>query len=477
MNEEEIVISRPSISSSAGTHEISATIRGGGIDKHIWFRSSTVFGESLSYRSVAFLTVALFPAMRQGLPLRIEAPVPAEIMQRLADFQRIYSQWFSFFRPVQITAQDEEESINGVDVSGNNAFFFTAGVDSFHTYLRNQDKITHALYLYGADLSLDQKELQEFVSGELCRATEEMKVKFIEIESNLRELTDDYGWWGEHVHGAVLIGASMLFSNHFSSISIASGSPYYRARPWGSHPITDPMWATRDFNVVHFGDELNRFEKIREIAKSELALRYLRVCSGCSIRSKYGDNHGSSYNCCACEKCLRTMVALHLIGALQECPAFPEPLDLSKVAALRNVTAQQRANWRWNILALRDYEDPELQAALEQMQAESKHAASVKDFKRNLNELLKGPEWRQLLPKVRNKLIRNLRESDSSWFTAQLMHCLKKDFAGSREEAFEILWRRHRKWLKARLKQGERARLRNRVRSALRRFGIGRQGG
>ena len=473
MNKEEIVVSRPSISTSGEWHEISAVISGGGIDQRVWFRSRSAFGTSLSYNSVAFLAVALFPAMHKGLPLRIEAPIPHEILQKLLDFQRIYSQWFSSYRAVEIIAQDDASEGNGVDVTGNQAFFFTAGVDSFHTYEGNRDSITHALYLYGADLQLDQKELRELVSSELGKATEEMGVQFIEVESNLRELTNDYGWWGEHVHGAVLIGTAMLFSNHFSSILIASGSPYYRARPWGSHPITDPMWGTGDFEVVHYGAELNRFEKVRELARSQLALRYLRVCSGCSIRNRYGDHHGESYNCCACEKCLRTMVALHLIGALQDCPAFPEPLDFSRVAALRNVTAQQRANWRWNLLALRDYEDSELQAALEEMQAESLYASVAKDFSRYKDDVLKADAWLKRLPKLRNRLARNLKEHDPSWFAGQLMHCLKQDFAGSREEAFEVLWKKNRKWLKNKVKQAERRRLRKRVRSALRRFGIG----
>ena len=473
MPREEIVVSRPIISSSGGVHEISAIIRGAGIDKRIWFRSSSAFGKSLSYNSVAFLAVALFPAMRKGLPLRIEAPIPQEILQRLSDFQHIYRQWFSFYQAVEIMTQGDVGDENDAVATGNQAFFFTAGVDSFHTYEGNRENITHALYLYGADLQLDQKELRELVSAELGKATDEMGVQFIEVESNLRELTNDYGWWGEHVHGAVLISTAMLFSNHFNSILIASGSPYYRARPWGSHPITDPMWATSDFDVIHYGAEFNRFEKVREIAKSELALRYLRVCSGCSIRNRYGDHHGSSYNCCACEKCLRTMVAMYMIGALEECPAFPEPLDFSRVAALRNVTAQQRANWRWNLLALRDYEDPELQAALEEMQEESRYAAVAKDFSRHKDHVLKADAWHKRLPKLRNRLARNLKEHDPAWFTGQLMDCLKKDVAGSREEAFAVLWNKNRKWLKKKVKEAASRRLRKRVRSALRRIGIG----
>ena len=97
----------------------------------------------------------------------------------------------------------------------------------------------------------------------------------------------------------------------------------------------------------------------------------------------------------------------------------------------------------------------------------------AKDFSRYKDHVLKADDWLKRLPKLRNRLARNLKEHDPSWFTGQLMHCLKQDFEGSREEAFEVLWKKNRKWLKKKVKQAERRRLRKRVRSALRRFGIG----
>ena len=40
-------------------------------------------------------------------------------------------------------------------------------------------------------------------------------------------------------------------------------------------------------------------------------------------------------NCCRCEKCLRTMTTLHLLGALERFRCFPLPLERRLIRALR----------------------------------------------------------------------------------------------------------------------------------------------
>jgi hypothetical protein len=57
------------------------------------------------------------------------------------------------------------------------------------------------------------------------------------------------------------------------------------------------------------------------LAGSPLALENLTVC----WRSKL------AHNCGVCEKCLRTMIALALAGALGQCTTLPGSLDLDLV--------------------------------------------------------------------------------------------------------------------------------------------------
>ena len=59
--------------------------------------------------------------------------------------------------------------------------------------------------------------------------------------------------------------------------------------------------------------ELNRVERLALISQYPVLLDNIRVC--------WMDS--AAYNCGQCEKCLRTMVALEGLGALQHCRAFP----------------------------------------------------------------------------------------------------------------------------------------------------------
>jgi hypothetical protein len=57
------------------------------------------------------------------------------------------------------------------------------------------------------------------------------------------------------------------------------------------------------------------------VARSPVARRWLRVC-----------HRRTERNCGRCEKCLRTMAELHVVGALADCPTFECGLDPAAVA-------------------------------------------------------------------------------------------------------------------------------------------------
>jgi hypothetical protein len=59
------------------------------------------------------------------------------------------------------------------------------------------------------------------------------------------------------------------------------------------------------------------------LAHEPLALKYLRVC---------WDNVDGAYNCCRCEKCIRTMSSLDALGVLERTESFPLPLTPKLVA-------------------------------------------------------------------------------------------------------------------------------------------------
>jgi hypothetical protein len=88
--------------------------------------------------------------------------------------------------------------------------------------------------------------------------------------------------------------------------------------------FTDPEFSDEALTIVHDACSATRADKTVFLSGNDLALRYLRVCPGAK-------NDGQ-FNCCRCEKCLRTMIALYACGTLEQASAFPKAMTPKLVA-------------------------------------------------------------------------------------------------------------------------------------------------
>jgi len=95
--------------------------------------------------------------------------------------------------------------------------------------------------------------------------------------------------------------------------------------PWGTHPELDLLLSDETLQFVHDQTEATRTDKTEFISRFPVALETLRVC--------YKNPEGA-YNCCACEKCLRTMTTLYALGKLNEAVTFPRPLTNEAIETL-----------------------------------------------------------------------------------------------------------------------------------------------
>ena len=77
--------------------------------------------------------------------------------------------------------------------------------------------------------------------------------------------------------------------------------------------------------MLHDGADFRRWEKIEFLSRFEGVLDALHVC----FRA------GSDTNCGRCEKCLRNMIILEVLGLLEGCEAFPRGgFDLRHVSRI-----------------------------------------------------------------------------------------------------------------------------------------------
>ena len=122
--------------------------------------------------------------------------------------------------------------------------------------------------------------------------------------------------------------------------------------------MTDPLWSG-SVRLVHAGAELNRFDKVRALAHDDVARRHLRSC---------WENRDGAFNCCRCEKCLRTMASLRALGVLRNFATFDRDLELQAVATGRIAAPIYAAMWQEVLDGLREggREDVALERAVEE---------------------------------------------------------------------------------------------------------------
>jgi hypothetical protein len=150
--------------------------------------------------------------------------------------------------------------------------------------------------------------------------------------------------------------------------------------PAGNHPLLDPCWSSEALEFVHDGLEATRIEKVRLIAQDERALGWLRVC----VRPTE-----DSLNCGRCEKCLRTMINLHAVGALERCPMFPSKIEPRRIARLDVVNVNHQVFFEQNIRALK--ERPSDARIVRALQTAIKRSHFRRDLREIAMEWLPGP--------------------------------------------------------------------------------------
>jgi len=344
----------------AGEGELAFTVTTGGAEKRIWVRTSLAV---VPDADVA-LALSLIPAMVEGGRLEVEAPVDETVARHAAEIGTVLDLFhatadWSPARPIRhgielrcpTAASPPRRPDRGV------ATFFSGGVDSFATLARHPE-ISHLIYVSGLDVPVGERfaSHHERALGTARRIAEQLSRTLVTVETNARELYP--GLEGPLYFGSILGATCRLVAPEIGLVYVPSSQSYRWMLENSSHPLIDHLWGGGGLEVVHDAAELTRPEKLELIADDDLVRRSLRVCW-----------HGAADargNCCRCEKCLRTMVALEALGVRGEFKAFDRPLDLDAVATLRLPVRHEVAYWRENLqFAIERGADPELIGAIE----------------------------------------------------------------------------------------------------------------
>jgi hypothetical protein len=340
-----------------GESELEVGVRGG--------------GTAAGFAGDPAAALGLLTAMATGRTLTVSQPVSPRLCAGLLEIQRAFSAWSPGLRRVEIEAEPRPGRPGAA--GRGTASFFSGGVDSFYSLLEHERDLTHLIVIHGFDLRLDEIQLREAVSAMASRVAVDRGLELVEVETDARLAVDPHLNWSM-AHGFVLATVGLSLQKRFERILIPASYTFDSMFPWGTHPLIDPLWSTEDVEFGHDGFGVDRLEKLERISDSEIALANLRVC---------WENRDDEYNCGRCEKCVRTMISLAAIDALDRCSAFARPLRPEAVASLPLFTRPVRSFAIQNLRVLeRSGARPDIAEALRRGLRRSSGVRGV--FRRNL---------------------------------------------------------------------------------------------
>ena len=303
----------------------------------VWFRVPSGFGGG-TVSADPFVAGFLIPCMFDPQDLQVDASISPLLLARQDRIQDIITTWFPEFTRISVRAGDCREPVADAGDQRGVGCSFSAGVDSWYTFLRHEPEISHLLLFRGSDILHEDHDdgLWTEVLDRARRMADGRHRALVTVETNIHEVTDKRRCtWGRRSErefymrthfGGALSAMALVLQDHLRQFYLPASYTYRDLFPFGSHPLLDPLWSTERLAIVHDGCEADRHEKTRLVAQHPDAMAHLRVCAA---------REPGRYNCSACEKCYRTMASLRLLGLLDQAPTFEGPLDLRHMRRFR----------------------------------------------------------------------------------------------------------------------------------------------
>jgi hypothetical protein len=322
----------------------------------IYFETPTAYGEGLFCNPHAFLVVCIIPAMCHGeRRLHIDAAVCPELRDGLMTAMMWLRHWFGPDRKLTEIESRAWTPSGPPRAHERSGFFLSGGVDSLAALrvnrlnypLEHPGSYKDGLCIHGIEKGKEQQHFERALCALSEITREDGEINLIPVYTNMRQLDDDTFFWTAKFQAAALSAVAHAFARRLSSVTIPATYDLTHLDAYGSHPVLDPNYGSSDLRIRHDGILFSRLEKTRLIADWEIALRNVRVC-----------NHPKqikpeALNCGRCEKCLRTRLALRVLGKGHAAPAFPQT-EFSEEDLLERLYIKEDANTSYVISCYQD---------------------------------------------------------------------------------------------------------------------------
>jgi|GEM_PF-5494551 len=200
--------------------------------------------------------------------------------------------------------------------------FFSAGVDAFHAAMTvSQDPLLvpaagskgYLIAIQGFDTMLDENELFGQILNAANHVAEKTGWEVIPMRTNLKQVlypeSNRHRGWAEFGYVSCMMAAANALSLGIERAYIASGMGYMDTTHDGSSPAYDHLWSSSAVELVNIGSYATRMMKLEAMHSWKELLKYLKVCGQRKVINPV--------NCGWCDKCKRTILALHAVGLLE----------------------------------------------------------------------------------------------------------------------------------------------------------------
>jgi len=323
---------------------------------NIYIETEEAFAKDLSLSPHAFLVGCIIPALHFGeRRIFLDAEICPTLREGLETVMALMKEWTKGeYKPLNIEA-NTRSAVSNLNNHKRAGLFLSGGMDSLAALRINKKtypeqhpgSIKDCLLVHGFDIGgVIERGMKYHVFDRAKEALSEIakdaNVALIPVYTNIRHLCDERELWLDRFFGAVLAAVAHAFSSRLNLVYIASSYDIPNLTPCGSHPLLDPAYSSYDLRIIHRDLALSRLEKLRIVADWDVAFQNFRVCLA---------NVPDRLNCGKCEKCIRTMIELLAIAALDKTKAFVENDVTPELLAQFDITIRHRDSFYREMLS------------------------------------------------------------------------------------------------------------------------------
>lgn len=303
--------------------------------------------------SDAFVIGLLLPALQSNQDIIVKGAMSEKLYFNLTNTVIFLLSIAFNYKPIRIVP-DNLVSLNFESFAVGTGC--SLGVDSFSTIIKHSSdkvpasyRLTHLAYFNaGSHGEENFEEVHKSFQNDLVKLydfSKEINLPLIPIETNISLFYTSTNFDYNQTNVIRNVCVVLSFQKFYKKYIFSSTYPIQEFKITDKNlayfqSILLPAFSTNNTEIIDGDPELNRSDKTLLIANNDMVHKHLHVCLSDLVRNNnmliapWIKLKTDKRNCTGCEKCLRTLVTLDILGKKEN---FNEIFDLRKYQSLRNL--------------------------------------------------------------------------------------------------------------------------------------------